>query len=181
MRWLVAMVALVLAGVLLATSLLTALPLTGDQQATAMRLEAVVPLVEELGIEIWVDDPDCRSLVLDLDERFADPPHGPCAFDEQPFTPAARTAFDRLAAAVAGIVPGARVRMVSIAEDYSDVPNDEGPPSRSVSFDVAPQVLRGMDSPLTEWTWTWYEDEISPGPDDLSLHWSFESGRPNRG
>ena len=180
MRWLVGMVVLVLVGVLLATSLLTAPPPTADQQAIAMRLEAVAPHVEELGIGIWIDDPDCRSLMLDLDERFADPPQGPCAFDRRPFTPEARAAFDRVAAAVAGIVPGARVRMVEVAEDHSDVA-DGGAVRRIITFSVAPQVLGRFDSPLEEWRWSWSEDPRPGERGNLSDHWSFFSIRRNEG
>lgn len=180
MRWLVGMVVLVLVGVLLATSLLTAPPPTADQQAIATRLEAVAPLVEELGIGIWINDPDCRSLMLDLDERFADPPHGPCAFDERPFTPEVRAAFDRIAAAVAGVVPGARVRVVQIAEDYSDVA-DGGTVRRFITFSVAPQVLGRFDSPLDEWRWSWSEDPRPGERGNLSDHWSFFAIRRNEG
>ncbi len=180
MRWLVGIVALVVAGVLLATSLFTSPPPTADQQAIAARLEAVVPLVEELGIGIWINDPDCRSLMLDLDERFVDPPHGPCAFDERPFTPEVRAAFDRIAAAAAGIVPGARVRMVQIAEDYSDVA-DGGAVRRFITFSVAPQVLGRFDSPLEEWRWSWSEDPRPGERGNLSDHWSFFASRRNEG
>lgn len=180
MRWLVGIVALVVAGVLLATSLFTSPPSTADQQAIAARLEAVVPLVEELGIGTWINDPDCRSLLLDLDERFADPPHGPCAFDERPFTPEIRAAFDRIAAAVAGVVPGARIRMVQVAEDYSDVA-DGGAVRRFITFSVAPQVLGRFDSPLEEWRWSWSEDPRPGERGNLSDHWSFFASRRNDG
>lgn len=180
MRWLVGMVVLVVAGVLLATSLFTSPPPPTDQQAVAARLEAVVPLVEELGIEIWIDDPDCRSLMLDLDERYFDPPQGPCGFGEQPFTPEVRAVFDRIAAAVAGIVPGARVRMVNVAEDHSDKA-DGGAVRRFISFSVAPQVLGRFDSPLDEWRWSWSEDPRPGERGNLSDHWSFLVSRRNEG
>ena len=180
MRWLVGIVALVAAGLLLATSLFTSPPAIADQQATAARLEAVVPLVEELRIGIWIDDPECRSLMLDLDERFADPPEGPCAFGDRPFTPEVREAYDRIAAAVAGIVPGARVRMVQIAEDYSDLA-DGGAVRRFITFRVAPRVLGRFDSPLEEWRWSWSEEPRPGELGNLSDHWSFFASRRNDG
>ena len=178
MRWLVGMVVLVLVGVLLATSLLTAHPPTADQQAIATRLEAVVPLVEELGIGIWLDDRDCRALMLELDETYADP--AACAFGRGAFTPEARAGFDRLAAAVAGIVPGGRVRLVDVALDHSDVA-DGGAVRRTVTFRVAPQVLGRFDSPLDEWRWSWSEDPRPGELGNLSDHWSFFAIRRNEG
>lgn len=181
MRWLAGIAGLVLVGVLMAASVFAAPPSVADQRAVATRLEAVVPLVEELGVGIWLDDRDCRMLMFDLDERYADPPTGPCAMDDNPFTPEARATFDRLAAAVAGTVPGARVRIVSVAEDFTDAADGAGPTRRYVTFEVAPQVLGAFDSPVDTWRWTWSEDPRSGEPGNLSDHWSFHAARRNEG
>lgn len=122
-----------------------------------------------------------RMLMLDLAERYAEPVGGTCAIDDRPFTPQARTTFDRLADAVAGVVPRARVRMVSLAEDHSDAADDPGAVRRSVTFEVAPQVLGAFDSPLDTWQWTWSADPRPGEAGNLSDHWSFFERRRNEG
>lgn len=181
MRWLAGIVALALVGVVMAASLRAVRPSAADQQAAASRLEAAVSLVTETGVGIWLDDRDCRMLLLDLDESYADPAGGACAMDNQPFTVEAQATFDRLAAAVAGAVPGARVRIVSVSEDDTDVATGAGLKRRSVTFEVAPQVLGAFDSPLDTWQWTWSEDPRTGEAGNLSDHWSFIERRRNEG
>jgi len=181
MRWLAGMVALALVGVAIAASLRAAPPPIADQQAIAARLAAAIPLVTEAGVGIWLDDSDCRALLLDLDESYADPAGGQCALGHQPFTPEARATFQRLAAAVAGAVPGGRVRIVSVSEDDSDAAGDAGPVRRSVTFEVAPQVLGALDSPLETWQWRWSATPRPGEPGNLSEHWSFSARMRNEG
>ena len=158
MRWLAWIVALALVGVVMTAALRAAPPSAADQQAAAARLETAVTLVTETGIGIWLDDRDCRMLLLDLDQSYADPAGGACATDHKPFTPGAQATFDRLAAAVTGAVRGALVRIVSVSEDFTDVATGAAPARRSITFEVAPQVLGAFDSPLETWQWTWSED-----------------------
>jgi hypothetical protein len=181
MRWLLAIGGLVLLGVLLAASLRAGPPSAADQQAIATHLETAVPLVIESGIGMWIDDRECRALSLDLDPGYADPPRGACAMGRQPFTIEARALFDRIAAAVAGAVPGGRVRIVSVAGDYTDVANGAGAVRRSVTFEVSPQVLGSLDSPLDLWQWTWSADPRPGEAGNLSEHWSFLARARNDG
>ena len=184
MRWLAGIVglalALVLVGVLLAASLREGPPSPIDQLTVANRLEPVAQLIGDLGAGIWLDDRDCRMLMLDLDETYADPQAGSCAMDRKPFTPGARAAFDRVAGAVAGVVPGGRVRIVSVAEDHTDAA-DAGPVRRSITFAVAPQVLGTFDSPVDTWEWTWSEDPRPGETGNLSDHWSLAERLRNDG
>lgn len=181
MRWLLGIVGLVLVGALVAALLRAGPPSAADQQEIVISLEAVIPLVTESGVGMWIDDRDCRMLLLDLDEIYADPAGGTCAMGNLPFTPEARAIFDRLSVAVAGAVPGARVRIVSVAEDYTDVVNGAGAVRRIVSFEVAPQVLGAIDSPVDTWHWTWSESPQPGEPGNLSDHWSFGAGPRNDG
>jgi hypothetical protein len=182
MRWLAGFVGLVLmlVGVMLAASLREGPPSPVDQQAVANHLEPIALLIADLGVGIWLDDRDCRMLMLDLDETYADPPAGSCAMDRRPFTPGARAAFDSVAASVAGVVPGGRVRMVSVAQDHTDAGNG-GPVRQSITFEVAPQVLGTFDSPVDAWEWTWSEDPRPGEAGNLSDHWRFEERRRNDG
>ena len=182
MRWLVVIVGLVLVlgGMVLAASLREGPPSPIDQQTVATRLEPAALLVADLGVGIWLDDRDCRMLMLDLVETYADPQARECAMDATPFTPGARAAFDRVAGAVAGVVPGGRIRIVSAAEDHTDAA-DGGPVRRSITFEVAPQVLGTFDSPVDTWEWTWSEDPRPGETGNLSEHWSFTERRRNEG
>jgi hypothetical protein len=170
MRWLAGIVGLLLGCVVLAASLQGGPPSTAGQRAVASRLEPVALLIADLGVGMWLDDRDCRMLMLDLDESSADPQS--CAMDGRAFTPAARATFDRVAAAVAGAVPEGRVRIVSVAEDFTDAA-DGGPVRRSVTFEVAPQLLGAFDSPLDTWEWTWSENPRPGETGNLSDHWRF--------
>ncbi len=182
MRWLAKIVGLTLVitlvTVMLAASLREGPPSPVDQQAVANRLEPVSLLIADLGVGIWLDDRDCRTLMLDLDGEHADPQS--CAMDGRPFTPGARAAFDRVAGAVAGVVPGGRVRIVSVAKDHTEAA-DGGPVRRSVTFEVAPQVLGAFDSPVDTWEWTWSEDPRPGETGNLSDHWRFTERRRNDG
>jgi hypothetical protein len=100
--------------------------------------------------------------------------------DGGPFTPAARATFDRVAAAVAGAVPGGRVRIISVAEDFTDAAGG-GPVRRSVTFEVAPQVLSAFDSPLDAWEWTWSESPRPGETGNVADHWRFTERRRNEG
>ncbi len=173
MRWLAGIFVVLVVGVGLVAWVQSGLPSEAERLAAARNLEAALPALQELGVDGWRDDRGCRALWLDLDEGYASPADDTCT-GGRPFTPAAQAGFDRVAASLRGAVAGGRVRFVSRAEDWT--PAAAGRPVlTSLSFEVAPRVLWGLDSPFGQWTWTWHEQAISPGPRDLDPHWSFDS------
>lgn len=173
-RWLAGItglaLALVLIGVMLAAELREGPPPPVDQQAVATRLEPAARLIAELGVGMWLDNRACRTLMTDLDETYSDPQDGSCANEGRPFTSGVRAAFDRIATDVAGVVPGGRIRIISVAEDHTDAA-DGGPVRRSITF----------DSPLDTWEWTWSEDPRPGEIGNLSDHWRFTERRRNDG
>ena len=74
-------------------------------------------------------------------------------------------ADDPVADAVAGLVPGGRDTAIEVGQG-------------TVTFVAAPRLFGALDSPLTRWVWTWHADPVSPGPDDISESWTFETRRP---
>jgi hypothetical protein len=74
-------------------------------------------------------------------------------------------ADDPVADAVAGLVPGGQITAIEVGRG-------------TVTFIAAPRLFGMLDSPLTRWVWTWHADPASPGPDDISENWTFETRRP---
>lgn len=174
MRWLTGIVVVLVVGMGLAAWVQSGPPSDAERLAAARNLESALPALQELGVDSWRDDRGCRALWLDLDEGYAAPADDTCT-GGRPFTPAAQAGFDRLAASLEGAVAGGRVRVVSRSEDWTASATG-GPVVTAFSFEVAPQVLWGMDSPFGRWTWTWQDQAMSPGPRDLDRHWSFDAG-----
>jgi hypothetical protein len=174
MRWLVGIFVALVAGVGLAAWVQSWPPADAERLAAARNLEAALPALQELGVDGWRDDRGCRALWLDLDEGYATPADDTCT-GGRPFTPAAQAGFDRIAAWLVGAVAGGRVRVVSRSEDWTGAAAGAGPTRTTLSFEVAPQVLWGLDSPFGQWTWTWHDQATSSGPRDLDRHWSFDS------
>jgi hypothetical protein len=101
-----------LAGVGLAVMLRATPPAATEQAAVATRLEAVLPILEDLGVERWFADPSCRALEHGAGEGFSDPPGKGCG-PAQAFTAPAAADWERVAGVLGGAVPGGRVRQVS--------------------------------------------------------------------
>ena len=164
-----------LAGVGLAVMIRATPPAAAEQAAVAARLDAVLPILEDLGVERWFDDPSCRALEHGGGEGFSDPPGKGCG-PAQPFTAPAEADWRAVAAAVDGAVPGGRVRQVLRSRDDPDAATGADTPGGSITFLVAPRVLLGLDAPAAAWTWVWHED---PQPPDeagaVSPHWTFHA------
>jgi len=144
-------------GFVLITAAARALPPSPeDQLATARRLEELLVLMDELGLDGWHDCPTCQP----IDIR---PGASPA-----PLPPGA-TAFGTLKAATTGIVPGGRlVEITTLAG-----PQEVG--GRVVQFTVVARSMLGGETGHDLWLWTWYEDPQSIGPSSLNEHWEFEA------
>ena len=163
-----------LAGVGLAVMIRATPPAAAEQAAVAARLDAVVPILEDLGVERWFGDPACRALEYRGGEGFSDPPGKGCG-PTQGFTAPAAAEWERLASAVDGAVPGGRVRQVLRSEDDADPATGAGATGGSITFLVAPQVLLGLDAPVDTWTWVWHDDPQPQAAGTLSPHWTFHA------
>ena len=174
-RWL----GLALIGVLAVFALLVATTLSAPpppeqavSAAVAGRLEAVLPLLDELGVTSWRDDHrGCHYVTFTDGVRRQDPP-GSCG-DSAPFDERARTAWDRIAAAAAGTVPGGRLRSIDEIDGASDAFDPALGPARQVYFEATPRTLLGQDTLFARWLWTWDERAAGPGSDGLPAHWRF--------
>jgi len=171
-RWL----GLALVGVLAVLALLAATKLWAPpppepavRAAVAGRLEAVLPLLDELGVTSWRDEGGgCHYVTFTDGVRHQDPA-GSCG-DSAPFDERAQTAWERIAAAVAGTVPGGRLRSL----DETDGADPSFGPGRHVLFLAVPRTLLGQDTFAARWLWTWDEQTAGPGSDGLPAHWRFD-------
>ena len=140
-NWGTLVVVLVVAVALLSVAAITSQPPPPEIRAdVAQALETVLPVLDETGVTEW-----------------ADPGPRPEGAED-----------DRIADAVAEVVPGGRVTQIEVGNG-------------TVAFVVAPRLFGVMDSPLAEWVWTWHAEPVSPDADDVSATWSFETRRPNSG
>lgn len=171
-RW----IGLALVGVLAVLALLAATTLWAPpppepavRAAVAVRLEAVLPLLDELGVLSWRDDGGgCHYVTFTDGVRHQDPA-GSCG-DSAPFDERAQAAWERIAAAVAGVVPGGRLRSL----DEMDRADPSHGPGRHVLFLAVPRTLLGQDTFVGRWLWTWDEHAAGPGDDGLPAHWRFD-------
>jgi hypothetical protein len=164
---------LALVGVLAVLALLAATrlwppppPEPAVRAAVASRLEAVFPLLDELGVTSWRDEGGgCHYVTFTNGVRHQDPA-GSCG-DSAPFDGRSRAAWERIAAVLAGTVPGGRLRSLDETDDPSLGPG------RHVLFLAVPRTLLGQDTFAARWLWTWDEQAAGPGSDGLPAHWSF--------
>jgi hypothetical protein len=163
-----------LAGVGLAVMLRATPPAATEQAAVATRLEAVLPILEDLGVERWFADPSCRALEHGAGEGFSDPPGKGCG-PAQAFTAPAAADWERVAGVLGGAVPGGRVRQVLRSVAHTSAATGAGATRVSITFLVAPQVLLGFDAPVDTWTWVWHEDPQPQAAGTLSPHWTFHA------
>ena len=163
-----------LAGVGLAVMIRATPPAAAERAAVAARLDAVLPILEDLDVERWFDDPSCRALEHGGGEGFSDPPGKGCG-PAQALTVPAEADWERVAGAVDGVVPGGRVRQVLRSRDDTDPATGAGATGGSITFLVAPRVLFGLDAPVDTWTWVWHEDPQPDSAGTLSPHWTFHA------
>jgi hypothetical protein len=133
-------------------------PLPDSQAAVATELETVMPALDELGVNLWRDGyvGGCRHVSLTPGGRFQTPATG-CG-DAAPFESRAQSAWDRIAALVADIVPGGRIQSVLVV-------------SGTVTFIAVPRTLLGQDALLMRWVWRW--DPGTTADQGLPSHWHF--------
>lgn len=135
MRILVVVIALLVGGILLGASVRTSPPPDQVQREVATRLEPVLALMDDLGVLGWNDCNGCQPIELVPGAATTD---------------GTTTAWSRIATAVDGIVPGARITGISTIRDAAD------PAGRAVGFTATPRVLWGMDATWDAWAWTWH-------------------------
>jgi hypothetical protein len=172
-RWL----GLALLGVLTVLALVAATKLWAppppeptERAAVAGRLETVLPLLDELGVTSWRDEGGgCHYVTFTDGVRHQDPA-GSCG-DSAPFDEQARAAWERIAAAFSGTVPGGRLRSL----DEMDHFDPSLGPGRHVLFLAVPHSLLGQDMFAARWLWTWDEQAAGPGGDGLPAHWRFDA------
>lgn len=128
------------------------------QGAVAGRLETVLPVLEELNVNLWRDRATCRYISLTPGGRFQDPAAN-CG-DADPFDARAQAAWDRVAAAVAGAVEGARIDSVLVV-------------GGTVTFIAIPRTMLGRDALLMRWVWRWNSGPA--GDPGLPSHWEFNA------
>ena len=135
-------------------------PTREAQAAVATKLELVLPVLTDLGVNLWRDryTGGCRHVSLTSGERFQDPTTG-CG-DATAFDSRAQAAWDRMAKAVADAVPGGRIQSVLEVDG-------------TVTFIAVPRSLLGQDALVMRWTWTW--SAASPTDPGLPSHWQFSA------
>jgi hypothetical protein len=150
-RTLVVVIAILVVGITLGASARAFPPAPDEQAATARRLEAVIPLLDNLEGDTWFET-----------QADASPTHA------------------RIAALLEGAVANGRVVTIGIdpgdvVNDSEIVPN-----TRVVTFIALPRTIWG-DARSDEWIWTWTEAAGSIAPDSIDSHWSFEAAERGMG
>ena len=168
---------LALLGVLAVLALLAATtlwapppPEAAVRAAVAGRLEAVLPLLDELGVDSWSDRGGCHYVAFTDGGRHQDPAAS-CG-DAAPFDERAQTAWERIAAAATGAVPDGRVRDLLTMDGADDASLG---PGRHVMFVAVPRALLGQDALAARWLWTWDEQAAGLGGDGLPAQWRFRA------
>lgn len=131
-------------------------PSREEQLATAVRLEAVLGRMDELGLDGWHDCLTCNP----IDIR---PGASPVPL------PPGETQFSAMQAAAAGVVPNGRlVEITTLAG-----PDAVG--GRVVQFTVVARSMLGAETGHDLWVWTWYEESGSAAPGSINGNWDFEA------
>ena len=146
-----------LAGLVLIVVAIRALPPSREEQlATAVRLEAVLARMDELGLDGWHDCTYCTP--IDIRPGASPPP-----------LPPGETLFSAMQAAVTGLVPHGRLVEITTLSG----PDEAG--GRVVQFTAVAQSMLGSETGYDLWIWTWHELDGSPSPQRIGLHWDFEA------
>jgi hypothetical protein len=150
-------------GLVLIVVALRALPPSREEQlATAQRLEGLLVVMDELGLDGWHDCTACQP----IDIR---PGSSPAPL------PAGQTVFGTMKAATAGVVPGGRLVEITTLSPAEGEDPASAAGGRVVKFTAVARSMLGGETGHDLWHWTWYEEPQSPGPLSLGPHWEFEA------
>jgi hypothetical protein len=137
-------------------------PSREEQVATALRLEAVLARMDELGLDGWHDCAGC-SPVVDIRPGTSPAP-----------VPSGSTLFTAMQAATAGVILNGRLVEVTTVEP-ADVPGASESGGRVVVFEAEPRTMLGAVARQDVWRWTWHQDPHAIGPYSLDEHWEFRA------
>jgi hypothetical protein len=153
----------VVVGIVLVVVAVRALPPSrADQLATAQRLETLLPLMDELGLDGWHDCATCTP----IDIR---PSASPAPL------PTGQTAFGTMKQAAQGLVPSGRLVEITTTAGTAAAGD------HVVVFTAVANSMLGAETGHDLWVWTWHEQSGSTGPGSIDPHWEFEARSADAG
>jgi hypothetical protein len=152
-----------LAGIALIVAAVRAVPPSdAEQRATAVRLEALLTVMDDLGLDGWHDCATCQP----IDIRPGSSP--------EPL-PSGATAFETMKEATQGLVPNGRLVEITTVTPSADLAPATNAIGRTVMFTAVAKSMVGAETGHDLWVWTWYEEPQPIGPDFLDAHWQFQA------
>lgn len=142
-------------------------PSASSAAVMATRLEALLPVLDEAGVTSWTDAGHCQYIERLGGERREQP--ADCG-DFPLFTAQDAVVWDRIAAAAAGMIPGARLLAVDVMESGGAGGGSFG---RTVLFEAVPAARLGFDAPFARWYWRWSDGDTASSPAGMPPGWTF--------